>query len=145
VDRFRPKITPVATTVYREKEIALTAIVFTTMNALAWPVLVAAMGRTMEEMENMPGMQHSHLIMVYVGDRDGNAVENAWVGYLIKGPGTGVQKTMCMGMGCGYGAHVTLEDAGQSSEMPHESSESLKLFELIYVLGKPLYSYRVIS
>ena len=60
VERFRPKITPVATTVYREKEIALTAIVFSTMNALAWSVLVAAMGRTMEEMENMPGMQHSH-------------------------------------------------------------------------------------
>jgi hypothetical protein len=66
----------------------------------------------MEGMENMPEMQHSHHMMVYVRDRDGNAVESAKVGYLIQGPGGDVQKAMCMGMGGGYGADVSLEDAG---------------------------------
>jgi hypothetical protein len=166
-----------------KKQIILTAIVFSMMNALAWPVLGAGSGHggghdssegghgagqgghmmessgqeghmqeghmmdpsgqdgihgshsgmeihtatvdgyelryelidmkaRMAGMENMPEMAHSHHMMVYVRDREGNAVENATVGYLIQGPGGGVQKTMCMGMGGGYGADVSLEDAG---------------------------------
>ena len=66
----------------------------------------------MKGMENMPEMEHSHHLMVYVKDKDGNPVENAKVGYLIKGPGDSEQRVMCMGMGAGYGADVNLAEKG---------------------------------
>ncbi|AOY59425.1 conserved uncharacterized protein [Desulfococcus multivorans] len=66
----------------------------------------------MKGMENMPEMEHSHHLMVYVKDKDGNAVENARVGYLIRGPGNSEQRVMCMGMGAGYGADVNLAEKG---------------------------------
>lgn len=67
----------------------------------------------MKGMKNMPEMKHSHHLMVYVKDKDGHPVENATVGYLIEGPGSSEQKAMCMGMGDGYGADVSFDQAGQ--------------------------------
>ena len=70
------------------------------------------MASRMEGMENMPEMSHTHHLMVYVKDGQGHPVDNAKVGYLIEGPDGGKQKTMCMGMGGGYGADVTFENKG---------------------------------
>lgn len=66
----------------------------------------------MQGMKNMPEMQHSHHLMLHVTDKDGNAVENAKVGYLIEGPGNSEQKAMCVGMGGGYGADVSFDQPG---------------------------------
>jgi len=58
------------------------------------------------------GMDVTHHLMVYIENPEGVTVENADVGYLVKGPDGSTQKRMCMGMGGGYGSDVDFADSG---------------------------------
>lgn len=66
------------------------------------------MAEKMEGMEDMPEMQVTHHLMLYVKAPHGEAVDNGMVGYMVKSPDGSWQKAMAMGMGGGYGADVTL-------------------------------------
>jgi hypothetical protein len=63
-------------------------------------------------MPNMAGMEGAYHLMVFLKDPKGTAVENALVGYLVKGPGGKIQKTMTMRMGDGFGANIKLPTSG---------------------------------
>ena len=66
----------------------------------------------MKDMENMPEMQASHHMMVYVVSPDGKPVADAKVGYLVIGPDGKTQRHMAMGMMDGFGADVNFAASG---------------------------------
>lgn len=66
----------------------------------------------MKDMENMPEMQATHHMMVYVVSPDGTPVAEAKVGYLVVGPDGQQQRLMAMGMSDGFGADVDLGAPG---------------------------------
>jgi hypothetical protein len=59
----------------------------------------------------LPGRADLHLI-VYITAPDGQAVENATVGYLVKGPDGASQKAMAMKMDKSFGADVNFSPPG---------------------------------
>lgn len=65
-----------------------------------------------EQTKNMPEMKHTHHLMVYVKDGDGNVVDQGKVGYLVKGPDGERQKAMAMGMAGGFGADLDMSKPG---------------------------------
>lgn len=66
----------------------------------------------MKDMENMPEMQATHHMMVYVVSPEGAPVAEAKVGYLVIGPDGNRQRLMAMGMQDGFGADVDFRTAG---------------------------------
>lgn len=68
--------------------------------------------KTSEHMKKMPEMTNTHHLMVFVTSPDGELVESATVGYLVKGPGEETQKAMAMGMLKGFGADVNFSQKG---------------------------------
>jgi len=66
----------------------------------------------MKDMEDMPEMQATHHMMVYVVSPDGAPVAEAKVGYLVVGPDGNRQRLMAMGMQDGFGADVDFRAAG---------------------------------
>ena len=66
----------------------------------------------MKDMENMPEMQATHHMMVYVVSPDGAPVADAQVGYLVIGPDGKTQRHMAMGMKDGFGADVDFKAPG---------------------------------
>lgn len=58
------------------------------------------------------GKMKSHHLMAYVTSPEGEAVPDAKVGYLLRGPLRGEQMAMAVFMDGGYGADVDLKDAG---------------------------------
>ena len=59
----------------------------------------------------LPGRQDHHLV-AYITAPDGQAVENAKVGYLVKGPEGSSQKAMAMKMDNSFGADVDFSAPG---------------------------------
>lgn len=71
------------------------------------------MKEKIKTMENMPQMEDTHHLMVFVKDPQGAIVDSAKVGYLIQEEGSGkTQKKMAMAMNNGFGADVTLVPDG---------------------------------
>ena len=70
------------------------------------------MREKMKDMENMPEMQATHHMMVYVTGPDGAVLAQAKVGYLVEGPDGSKQRLMAMGMGDGFGADVDFGTSG---------------------------------
>ena len=66
----------------------------------------------MKDMEDMPEMQATHHMMMYVVGPDGAPVADAKVGYLVIGPDGNRQRLMAMGMQDGFGADVDFRAAG---------------------------------
>ena len=66
----------------------------------------------MKDMENMPEMQATHHMMVYVVSPDGAPLAEAKVGFLVVGPDGDRQRLMAMGMKDGFGADVDFSAAG---------------------------------
>ncbi|MDE0207595.1 MAG: hypothetical protein OXP66_16400 [Candidatus Tectomicrobia bacterium] len=66
----------------------------------------------MKDMEDMPEMQATHHMMMYVVGPDGAPVAEAQVGYLVIGPDGNRQRLMAMGMQDGFGADVDFKAAG---------------------------------
>ena len=58
----------------------------------------------MQDMEGANDPNETHHLMVYVMDPDGQAVQEAKLGYLVEGPDGTKQKLMAMGMQGAYGA-----------------------------------------
>lgn len=65
---------------------------------------------TMKDMDK--GKMKSHHLMAYVTSPEGKAVPDVQVGYLLRGPLQGEQKSMAMFMDGGYGADVDLKGTG---------------------------------
>lgn len=63
----------------------------------------------------MPGMTATHHLMVFIKNAQGEIVPADKVGFLIAGPDGKEQKAMAMGMNGGYGADITLSQAGEYS------------------------------
>ena len=70
------------------------------------------MREKMQDMENMPEMQATHHLMVYVAGPDGAVLNQAKVGFLVEGPDGNTQKLMAMGMSDGFGADVDFRTPG---------------------------------
>ena len=70
------------------------------------------MRERMKGMENMPPMENTHHLMVYIHSPENKTVGDASVGYLITAPDGEKQKVMTMGMGDGYGADINLGKTG---------------------------------
>ncbi len=70
------------------------------------------MRKRMEGMENMPPMDNTHHLMVYIHSPNGHMVVDARVGYLVTAPDGETQKAMAMAMAGGYGADINLEEKG---------------------------------
>jgi len=66
----------------------------------------------MKDMENMPEMQATHHMMVYVVSPDGMPIAEAKVGYLVISPSGDEQRLMAMGMSDGFGADVDFKASG---------------------------------
>ncbi len=68
------------------------------------------------KMKNMPGMEEmkniTHHLMVYVTGPDKKPVTSGKAGYFIIGPDGKKQKKMCMAMGNGFGADISLKEKG---------------------------------
>ena len=56
--------------------------------------------------------RNTHHMMVYIMSPEGQKVEDAKVGFLVKGPGGNKQKLMTMGMKGAYGADLDLAPKG---------------------------------
>jgi len=66
----------------------------------------------MKDMEGANDANETHHLMVYVMDPDGQAVQEAKLGYLVEGPDGAKQKLMAMGMQGAYGANVNFNKKG---------------------------------
>lgn len=84
-----------------------------TVNAYSLAYNLIDMGDAGAEMEGDEGSMPTHHLMVYIVDPDGNPVNEAKVGFLIKGPEGKDQKVMAMGMAGGYGADISLQHPGE--------------------------------
>lgn len=73
------------------------------------------MREKMKGMKGMQGMPNTHHLMVFIQAPNGQKVENATVGFLVKGPSGEQQKAMAMGMGGGFGADLNLTEMGAYS------------------------------
>ena len=63
-------------------------------------------------MEGTKAADQTHHLMVYVMDPDGQAVQEAKLGYLVEGPDSAKQKLMTMGMQGAYGANANFKQKG---------------------------------
>lgn len=70
------------------------------------------MREKMQDVENMPEMQATHHLMMYVTGPDGTPLGQAKVGYLVVGPNGHKQKLMAMSMQDGFGADVDFKAPG---------------------------------
>ena len=66
----------------------------------------------MKDMEGANDANETHHLMVYVMDPNGQAVQEAKLGYLVEGPDGAKQKLMAMGMQGAYGANVNFKKKG---------------------------------
>ncbi len=66
----------------------------------------------MNDMKDSKEAEKTHHLMVYVMDPDGQAVQQAKLGYLVEGPNGAKQKLMAMGMQGAYGANVDFRNKG---------------------------------
>ena len=85
-----------------------------------------------EQMNDMKGSKESektHHLMVYVMDPDGQAVQQAKLGYLVEGPNGAKQKLMAMGMQGAYGANVDFRNKGSYTIKTKIVTGDKKLFD----------------
>jgi hypothetical protein len=66
----------------------------------------------LKDMADTKDAHETHHLMVYVMDSDGQAVQEAKLGYLVEGPDSAKQKLMTMGMQGAYGANVNFKQKG---------------------------------
>ncbi|MCF8036027.1 MAG: hypothetical protein K9K62_04045 [Desulfobacteraceae bacterium] len=84
-----------------------------TVNAYSLAYNLIDMGGAGAEMEGHEGSAPTHHLMVYIIDPEGSPVNEAKVGFLVKGPEGKQQKVMAMGMAGGYGADISLQHPGE--------------------------------
>ncbi|MCF8045238.1 MAG: hypothetical protein K9J83_05190 [Desulfarculaceae bacterium] len=83
----------------------------------------------MKDMENMPEMEDTHHLMVYVKTSSGDPVSQAMAGYLIENPDGTEQKKMTMAMAGGFGADINLEQQGSYTVKAKIMAEKNKLID----------------
>ncbi len=66
----------------------------------------------MKDMKEMPEMEATHHLMLYIQPPEGQSLENPKVGFLVTGPGDDTQTVMAMGMSGGFGADLDLSARG---------------------------------
>ena len=66
---------------------------------------------------------------IYVMDPDGQAVQQAKLGYLVEGPNGAKQKLMAMGMQGAYGANVDFRNKGSYTIKTKIVTGDMKLFD----------------
>jgi hypothetical protein len=70
------------------------------------------MKERMKDMKDMPEMDATHHLMVFIKTPAGENPQSAKVGYLVEGPHGSTQKAMTMAMAGGFGADVDLSKKG---------------------------------
>jgi hypothetical protein len=83
----------------------------------------------MHDMKDSKGSEKTHHLMVYVMDPDGQAVQQAKLGYLVEGPNGAKQKLMAMGMQGAYGANVDFRSKGSYTIKTKIVTGDKKLFD----------------
>ena len=83
----------------------------------------------MKDMEGANDANETHHLMVYVMDPDGQAVQEAKLGYLVEGPDGAKQKLMAMGMQGAYGANVNFNKKGEYTIKAKCLAGDKKLFD----------------
>ena len=83
----------------------------------------------MKDMKSPNESDKTHHLMVYVMDPDGQAVQQAKLGYLVEGPNGAKQKLMAMGMQGAYGANVDFRNKGSYTIKTKIVTGDKKLFD----------------
>ena len=83
----------------------------------------------MKDMKDAKAVKKTHHLMVYVMDPDGQAVQQAKLGYLVEGPNGVKQKLMAMGMQGAYGANVDFRNKGTYTIKTKIVTGDKKLFD----------------
>ena len=83
----------------------------------------------MNDMKDSKESEKMHHLMVYVMDPDGQAVQQAKLGYLVEGPNGAKQKLMAMGMQGAYGANVDFRNKGSYTIKTKIVTGDMKLFD----------------
>ena len=83
----------------------------------------------MSDMKDSKESEKTHHLMVYVMDPDGQAVQQAKLGYLVEGPNGAKQKLMAMGMQGAYGANVDFRNKGSYTIKTKIVTGDKKLFD----------------
>ncbi|MFP4226058.1 MAG: hypothetical protein ACLFRF_04950 [Desulfobacterales bacterium] len=66
----------------------------------------------MKDMADMPEMDATHHLMLYIHPPAGKSIESPKVGFLVEGPNGKPQKAMAMAMAGGFGADLDLSEKG---------------------------------
>ena len=66
----------------------------------------------MKDMADMPEMDATHHLMLYIHPPAGNSIEQPRVGFLVEDPDGETQKVMAMAMSGGFGADLDLSQKG---------------------------------
>ena len=66
----------------------------------------------MKDMADMPAMEATHHLMLFVHPPEGKSIEQPKVGFLVEGPKGKTQKVMAMAMSGGFGADLDLSEKG---------------------------------
>ena len=83
----------------------------------------------MKDMKDAKAVKKTHHLMVYVMDPDGQAVQQAKLGFLVEGPNGVKQKLMAMGMQGAYGANVDFRNKGTYTIKTKIVTGDKKLFD----------------
>ena len=70
------------------------------------------MQERMKDMADMPEMDATHHLMLYIHPPAGKRIEAPKVGFLVEGPNGETQKAMAMAMSGGFGADLDLSKKG---------------------------------
>lgn len=66
----------------------------------------------MQDMADMPEMDATHHLMLYIHPPEDKRIEAPKVGFLVEGPDGETQKAMAMAMSGGFGADLDLSEKG---------------------------------
>ena len=66
----------------------------------------------MKDMADMPEMEATHHLMLFVHHPEEKSIEQPNVGFLVEGPNGKTQKVMAMAMSGGFGADLDLSEKG---------------------------------
>jgi len=83
-----------------------------TVNGYALTYRLIDMKARMKGMKDMPEMEATHHLMLFIKAPDGQPLEKSKVGFLVRGPADETQTVMAMAMSGGFGADIDLSEKG---------------------------------
>lgn len=83
----------------------------------------------MKDMKEMPEMDATHHLMLYIQPPEGQPFDDPKVGFLVAGPGDDTQTVMAMAMSGGFGADLDLSAKGDYTIKSKAVAGKVKLID----------------